>query len=349
MLPEPPPTTLRLRIDRDALQHNWRTLDAMSGNAAAGAAVKADAYGLGVDQVVPALVEAGVRDFFVAHWSEVPAVLAHTPADSIAVLHGPVTASEAAFAWTTGVRPVIDSVAQARAWSDAGGGPCHLMVDTGMNRLGIGADQLSDPAIAALDVDILMSHLACAEEDSPHNARQLARFRDVVARRPSRRTSLANSAGIALGSNYAFDLTRPGIALYGGKPCAALDSAVRQVAHPQAMVLQVRDIPAGASVGYNATFTAPADMHVATISLGYADGYLRCRGGGHVLHAGAQLPVLGRISMDLTVIDIAAARDLKEGDFVEMPFDLPAEAQRTGLSQYELLTSLGSRFDRSCG
>ena len=346
MPPELPPRTLALRLDREALIHNWRALDAMSGHASAGAAVKADAYGLGVRQVMPALVEAGARDFFVAHWSEVPGLLPFTAPETIAVLHGPVTAYEAAYARAVGVRPVIDSVAQARVWGEAGGGRCHLMVDTGINRLGISLAELSDPAIRALDVDILMSHLACADEDSARNARQLSAFREAVNMRAADRTSFANSAGIALGPDYAFDLTRPGLSLYGGIPRSDLAGTIRQVAHPQAMVLQVREIKAGDTVGYNATFAAQHDMRIATVSIGYADGYMRCRGGGYLYHEGRELPVLGRVSMDMTVVDIAAVPDLAPGDFVDIPFDLPTEAQRTGLSQYELLTTLGSRFRR---
>src|SRR5688572_24573293 len=135
--PDLPPPTLRLRLDGEALAANWRTLDQLSGQASAGAAVKADGYGLGVDNVLPVLREAGAADFFVAHWSEVPAVLRHVEPARVAVLHGPLRSEDAAFARATGVRPVINSLHQARLWSDAGGGPCDLMVDTGINRLGL--------------------------------------------------------------------------------------------------------------------------------------------------------------------------------------------------------------------
>src|SRR5687768_14920629 len=202
--------TLRLRIDAEALAANWRALDRLSGSAAAGAAVKADAYGLGVDTVVPVLRDAGARDFFVAHWSEVPAVLRHVEAGRLAVLHGPLRSEDAQFARATGVRPVINTLDQARMWSEAGGGPCDLMVDTGINRLGLPLAEIGDPLIAALEIDTLMSHLASADEDVAQNARQLALFEDVARQIPARRRSFANSAGIALGSGYAFDLTRPG-------------------------------------------------------------------------------------------------------------------------------------------
>jgi len=158
--------------------------------------------------------------------------------------------------------------------------------------------------------------------------------------------SLANSAGIALGADYAFDLTRPGIALYGGWQRSGHD-AIRQVATPEAQILQRRFVGAGESVGYNATWIAPADTEVAILNLGYADGYLRCFSGRGVARAGgAALPVIGRVSMDLTAIDVSARPELGEGDRVSLDYDLPATAALSGLSQYELITGLGRRFDR---
>ena len=340
------PATLRLDIDRDALAHNWRTLDALSGSARAGAAVKADCYGLGVDSCVPVLRDAGCRDFFVAHWSEVAAVAKHVPPSHIAVLHGPIDREQAIFARECGAVPVIDSLRQARLWTETGGGPCHLMVDTGINRLGIGPDEVGDPAIAALDVTALLSHLACADEDSAMNARQLAAFQMASEIIEHREASLANSAGIALGSAYRFDLTRPGLALYGGIPRPELEGAIRQVARPQAAIMQVRTIREGEHIGYNATFTAPRDMRIGVLSLGYADGILRSWAGGHFTSGTRTLPILGKVSMDMIVIDLGQAHDLDEGDWVELPYFLPEAARQTGLSQYELLTVLGNRFAR---
>lgn len=341
-----PPPTLRLDIDKDALVHNWRALDATSGAARAGAAVKADCYGLGVDNCVPALRDAGCRDFFVAHWSEVPAVMAHVPPSQIAVLHGPLTVEDAAYARAAGVVPVIDSLRQATLWTESGGGPCHLMVDTGINRLGISPGDVSDPAIQALDVRILMSHLASADEDSPMNARQLAAFRNAIPSIAHEEASLANSAGIGLGPEYHFDLTRPGLALYGGIPRPSFAATIRQVARPQAALIQVRNLSAGDSVGYNATFTAPAAMMVGVVSLGYADGILRSWAGAAFRQGERTLPILGKVSMDMIVVDLSQAPDLREGDWVELPYHLPHAAQQTTLSQYELLTVLGRRFTR---
>lgn len=339
-----PPPTLRLRIDADALAHNWRTLDTMSRPARAGAAIKADCYGLGTDRCLPVLRQAGARDFFVAHWQEVPAALRHIPAERLSVLHGPLNPGEAAFARAAGVRPVINSLRQARVWAESGGGHCDLMVDTGINRLGLSLGEIGDPTVTALDVQTLMSHLACADEDNEMNARQLATFRQVVAQVPHREASLANSAGIALGPDYAFDLTRPGISLYGGVQRPEHDEAIRQVAYPEATLISVRSIEAGESVGYNATFTAPGQMRIGVVSLGYADGILRCWNGGTFTSQGRPLPILGKVSMDMIVINLGTAPDLAEGDWVELPYDLADAARQTSLGQYELLTLLGNRF-----
>ncbi len=339
-----PPPTLRLHIDKDALAHNWRALDRLSGTARAGAAVKADCYGLGVDTCLPVLRDAGCRDFFVAHWSEVPAVLGRVPAEQISVLHGVGCAAEAEYARATGVRPVIDSVRQAQIWTESGAGPCHLMVDTGINRLGISPGEASAPAIQALSVEVLMSHLACADEDSDKNPAQLGAFREVMNKVAHRETSLANSAGVALGSEFSFDLTRPGLALYGGVPRPELAEIIQQVAYPQTRIIQTRQISAGESVGYNATFTATSQMRIGVVSLGYADGILRSWGGAHFEGDGKRLPILGKVSMDMIVLDLTDASDIGEEDWVSLPYHLPDAAQQTSLSQYELLTVLGRRF-----
>ena len=345
---DPPPRSLRLRLDREALAGNWRALDRLSGSARAGAAVKADAYGIGVANAVPVLREAGCETFYVAHWSEVLELLAHVAPEQDVVLHGPIRPEDVAFARETGVRPAINSLAQARLWLDSGGGRCDLMVDSGINRLGLPPAEIADPLISRLKVGTLMSHLASADEDTPRNEAQRRLFEDLARHLPHDRRSLANSAGIALGRDYAFDMTRPGLSLYGGVPRPELAEHIRQVAHPQAAVLQLRDLSPGDSVGYNATFTAERPMRAATVSLGYADGFLRCWSGRGALRFGETvLPLLGRVSMDMVVVDCGAAPDLREGDWLDVPYDLPRAAERCGLSQYELLTTLGRRFQRS--
>jgi len=340
-----------MQVDGAALSANWRALNRLGGGAQTGAAVKAEGYGLSIDAVMPPLVKAGARTFLVAHFSEVCALLDHVDASQIAVLHGPASAEQAAFAIATGVVPVINTIAQAKIWHEAGGGAegtlCHLMVDTGINRLGLAMSDIGDPAISGLKVDILMSHLASADEDVALNAMQLSRFREIAATFPARRRSLANSAGIALGQDYAFDLTRPGLSLYGGIARDELAGLIAPVVSLQAQVLQMRDLSPGDGVGYNTIFAADRPLRAATVSLGYADGFLRCRGpGAALLFEGAHLPIIGRVSMDLTIVDATAAPNLQEGDFLSVPFDLRETSTQSGLSQYELLTGLGRRFLR---
>ncbi len=344
---EQPFCPLRLTLDSDALVHNWRALDRLSGAAKAGAAVKADGYGLGAQRVVQALAGAGCADFFIAHMAEAAPLLELVPANRIAVLHGPLTAQDAAYAKAAGLRPVINSLRQAQLWLDAGGGRCDLMVDSGINRLGVPMADLGDPVLLGLQIDVLHSHLASADQDGPQSDLQRRRWDEARSHVPHARASLANSAGIMLGPDYHGDLTRPGLALYGGVPCAALTGEIRQVARPEAAIIQVRDVAVGESIGYNATFTAPTAMRVGVIALGYADGYLRCWSGKGAMLAGqARLPVVGRVSMDMTVVDLSAAPQLAEGDWVTTDYALPAASALTGLSQYELLTLLGRRFPR---
>lgn len=343
--PSAPPATLRLSLDTGALAANWTALGTLCGPARVGAAVKADCYGLGVDACIPALRDAGCEDFFVAHWSEVAKVARHVDPRQIAVLHGPVTSAEAHYAMAVGALPVINSIEQAKLWQQAGGTDCHLMIDSGINRLGIAPREISDPAIQALKIDTLLSHLSSADEDTPINNQQRAIFMEASRHVAHQRRSLANSAGIALGRDYAFDLTRPGLALYGGIPRPELSETIRQVAYVEAMIMQTRMLSAGDCVGYNATFTAPAPMRVGTVSLGYADGFLRSRGQGNALfHDGRRLSLLGKVSMDMVVADLSHAPDLQAGDWLEVPFSLPHAAQQSAVSQYELLTTIGNRL-----
>lgn len=347
MPPDLPPAALRLDLDEDALADNWRALDRLSGAANAGAAVKAEGYGLGAARVAAVLERAGCRDYFVAHWAEVAPVAAMVDPARISVLHGPLTQADAAYGRSIGCKPVINSIQQAQLWLNAGGGLCDLMVDTGINRLGLPLSELGDEAVQRLDVDVLLSHLASAEEDTPLNAQQQQRWEEARRQVRHRRASLANSAGIVLGPAYHGDLTRPGLSLYGGVPCPALAPHIRQVARPMAALIQLRSVGQGETIGYNATFTASRDMRVGVVSLGYADGYLRCWSGTGTFRSGERrLPVVGRVSMDMTVIDLTEALDLREGDWVAAEYDLPRAAEVSGLSQYELLTSLGRRFPR---
>ncbi|GAA0670910.1 alanine racemase [Sphingomonas insulae] len=332
----------RLRLDAAALIHNWQALDRLSGTAACGAAIKADGYGLGAAGVAARLADAGCRDFFVATWDEAERVAAlRLP---LSVLHG-VRAEDMPIALSGIARPVLNSDVQVARWRSASGGACDVMVDTGMNRLGVSADAVRDGLLDGLTIDTLMSHLACADEDRAMNAAQRTAFAALRGVTGARRMSLANSAGIALGTDYAFDLTRPGLALYGGVPRGELADALRQVAMPEAQVLQRRTVAAGDTVGYNATWTATQPTEVAIINVGYADGYLRAFSDRGTADCG-RLSVIGRVSMDLVALDVGAAPDLAEGDWVPLDFALPDVAARSGLSQYELLTGLGRRYER---
>jgi alanine racemase len=335
---------LRLTIDRSAIQANWRWLQERAG-VPAGAAVKADGYGLGARETTEALIEARCRDFFVSTWTEAEQIGELPEGVSLVVLHG-VGADDAQAASGPRARPCLNSAEQIARWREiAPGRPCDVMIDTGMNRLGLRPSEID--ALAGLAIDTLHSHLACADEDSAMNVMQLERFRAVASAVPARRYSMANSAGICLGRDYSFDLVRPGISIYGGVQRPEAEGNIRQVARVEAQIVQRRRIPKGESCGYGATFIADEDTEAAILNIGYADGYQR----GFSSHGSAfageyALPVLGRVSMDLIAVGCDAAPQLREGEWVEIDYDLPSASKQSGLSQYELLTTLGSRFER---
>ena len=335
---------LRLRLDSNALQNNWRWLQRTAG-VAAGAAVKADGYGLGAREVTRLLAEAGCRDFFVSTWAEAEALGSLPHAAKLSVLHG-VGPDDVGMALASGARPALNTPGQVARWKEAAPGrPCDVMVDTGMNRLGLRVDEIG--LLDGLEIRTLCSHLARADEDSAMNAVQRDRFAAVAATIEARRYSLANSAGICLGRDYAFDLVRPGLALYGGIPREEAAGHIKQVAYPEAEVVQRRVVRAGETIGYGATWAASADTEAAIVNIGYADGYLRCFAGkGSASVDGKSLPLIGRVSMDLIALDVGATPDLAEGDWVTMDYDLPSAAEASGLSQYELLTGLSDRLER---
>jgi alanine racemase len=320
LIPRPP---LRLCLDGEALISNWKWLAAQSGTAACGAAIKADGYGLGARDVVKRLSSAGCRNFFVAHWGEAAAIADLVPPQQIAVLNG-LDADDPAAVLAIGAVPVLNTPLQIARWKAAGGGVCHVMLDSGINRLGIGLEQLGQGLFDGLEIDILMSHLASADEDVPQNAAQLEQFTALAQGIKARQRSLANSAGIMLGCAFHFDLTRPGLSLYGGIARPEMAGHIGQVATPQANVLQVRTLPAGSMVGYNATHICEKPVRVATLAIGYADGYWRGFSGKGLTRFGdSEMPVIGRVSMDLLLIDAQAAPALAEGDWVDIDYDLP--------------------------
>lgn len=336
---------LRLTLDSDALVSNWHWLAHKSGGAACGAAVKADGYGLGARHAVKRLQDAGCRDFFVSNWAEAEALMPWPSDLNLSVLHG-LGPEDMAAALVSPARPVLNSPAQVARWRETRR-PCDVMIDTGINRLGLAISDVADGLLDGLRIETLMSHLACADEDSEANEKQLKRFGDIAARVTAKRRSLANSAGICLGPDYAFDLTRPGLALYGGVPRREAEGHIRQVAHLEAQIVQRRRIRRGDRVGYGGTFVAKKAHELAILNIGYADGYLRgFSGSGRARIGEVFAPVLGRISMDLTAICVDEAPEAKEGDWVELDYSLPEAAAQSGLSQYELLTTLGSRFSR---
>ena len=336
---------LRLHLDGDALVSNWQLLKGQ-GSAACGAAVKANAYGLGAREVVTRLRDSGCRDFFVAHWGEAAAVADLVPPEWISVLNG-IQAADIPLIQQLGAIPVLNTPRQVALWKSSGGDKCHVMLDSGINRLGIGPEQFSAELFDGLDIDILMSHLASADEDSDQNSRQLKLFGEQARLPTARRRSLANSAGIMLGQDYHFDLTRPGLSLYGGIARGEMAGKIKRVVNISTRILQVRQLQAGDAVGYNSTHVCAAPATVATLSIGYADGYLRCFAGkGQVQSGNRTFPVIGRVSMDLICVDITSAPDLAEGEWLDIIYDLAEASRLTGLSQYELLTLLGQRFER---
>jgi alanine racemase len=330
---------LRLILDRHALQANWRWLADRAG-VPAGAAIKADGYGLGARETFAALLEAGCRDFFVSTWWEAEQLGPVPDGVSLVVLHGPGPDDAIGAA-----RPTLNSDEQVARWKAIGGGrPCDVMIDTGMNRLGLRPGEAG--LLDGLAIDTLHSHLACADEDHALNTAQLQRFREAASAIPAKRYSLANSAGICLGADYSFDLVRPGLGLYGGVPRAEAAGHISQVAHLEAQVVQKRRVLAGESCGYAATFIADRDLDAVIVNIGYADGYFRGFSGKGTARAGDKvLPLLGRVSMDLLIFGGEGA-DVGEGDWIAIDYDLPEAATRSGMSQYELLTGLGSRFER---
>lgn len=350
----------RLRIDLAALASNWRQLDAMAPNAETAAVVKADAYGTGINQAVPALAAAGCKTFFVATLAEGIVVRRLRPNVAIYVLNGlSAGAIDEMAGWE--LRPILNSRAEIAEWAAAKPrSPLPgIQVDTGMNRLGLSQGDARTLAadrnlIDTLDPALVMSHLACADEPSnPKNTEQLERFRAVRELFPSVPASLANSAGVILGAPFQFDLTRPGIALYGA--AAAENKALAPVVTAEAPVLQIRVAEAGETVGYGARQTLRQTTRLATLGVGYADGYLRAAGstddrrGAHVFIHGRPAPLVGRISMDLMVADVTNIPDVTRGDWAELFGEnvmIDEVADRAGTIGYELLTDLGRRYSR---
>ncbi|MEM7767287.1 MAG: alanine racemase [Pseudomonadota bacterium] len=349
------------RVHLGNIAANWRALDKVFPGAVTGAVVKADGYGLGAGPVTEALAAAGCGTFFVAYGDEGYDVrIAAGPEPAIYAFNGLVSGNEVNWG-PDGVRPVLNSLEELGRWlaEAEGDAPFALMVDTGMNRLGVRMDEIG-AALAALGTRapaLVMSHLSCADEpERAENGRQLALFGEVARGFEGVPLSLANSAGHGLGPEYGFDVTRPGLALYGGGPAPVGVSLLPGVT-VEAAVVAVRDVLAGETVGYGAGHIAHAPSRVATVGMGYADGLPRSLGHrGVVSLAGVPCPIIGRISMDLITVDVtgleAGGGDqglAKPGARVEVigaHVGLDEQAERAGTLGYELLTGLGQRVER---
>ncbi len=354
-----------LTIDLGAIAANYRLLQSHLASAECAAVVKADAYGLGADHVAPALVRAGCRSFFVATFDEgadLREILAADLDIEIHILNGTLPGGAHAFRRHALV-PVLNDLGQIETWRREAQGsgsrlPAIVHIDTGMNRLGLGeadVSRLADDAslLAGIEVRSVMSHLACAEDaEDPMNEAQLDRFNVLRAILPPTAASLANSAGIFLGPRFHFDLVRPGIALYGANPCPGRDHPMAEVVRMQGKIVQLRDVDTPQTVGYGAAYRVARPGRVATVSVGYADGFSRAlsdRGHGYV--GGIRVPAIGRVSMDLSAFDVTEVPPelCRPGALVDLiggPMPIDEVAADADTIAYELLTRLGSRLQR---
>ena len=356
-----------LTIDLAAIQDNWRLLRARAGKAECAVAVKANAYGLGLAPVSRALWDAGCRTFFVARPRVGERLRGLLPDARIYVLDG-LFAGEPGHFDEFRLRPALISSDEARSWAAfcRGSGrrlPCALHVDTGINRLGFGPEELAAlleerGVVDDLSVSLVMSHLACADEPGHSlNTRQLADFNRIRALLPGVAASLANSSGMFLGEAYGMDVVRPGLAIYGGNPTPHAPNPMRQVVRLEGVVMQVRTVAAGETVGYGATWKADRESRVALLGAGYKDGIPRSyssqagRAPAEVAISGICCPVIGRISMDMMAVDVTGlpAGSVRQGTRAEIVggiISLDKAAADANTIAYELLARLGGRFAR---
>jgi alanine racemase len=365
---EAAPAAARLTIDLDAIVHNWRQLAARAAPAGCAAVVKANAYGLGLGPVVRALSRAGCRTFFVAQAGEAVGIRESLGADAhttVYVFSGLDGRSLSDYE-RHGLRPVLSNMSEAEAWlSHSGAIGAALHVDTGMHRLGLSENEAQRIAVACAAssgrkrLDILLSHFVASEvADHPLNRQQIRAFERTRAGFVGIAASLANSSGIFLPSRPHYDLVRPGYALYGGNPTPGLPNPMRPAIQLHARILQIRTVPIGASVGYNAQWLAKRPSRLATLGVGYADGFPRSAGaaagteGARAIVAGTSCAIVGRVSMDLAVLDITDIPEssaLAPGQFVELlgkTIGIDELALRSQRSGYEILTGLGARYER---
>ncbi len=358
----------RVRIDLGALADNWRDLARRAAPGRCAAVIKANAYGTGVSEAAPALWAAGARVFFVAHFNEGIAARRALPEEArIYVLNGLESGAEPADYAEHRLAPAIGDEAELERWSAFAAqrgrpSPCALHLDTGMNRLGFESLARLQAAMAthgpSSGADLLMSHFVSSEiQGSPLNRAQIKLFEAARAAFPGLPASLANSSGMFLDPSPIYDLGRPGYALYGGNPTPGRPNPMRPVVTLTVAIQQIRSIEAGATCGYNAQWTATRPTRLATLLIGYADGLPRgagatdARPGAEVMVAGSRRPLVGRVSMDLTVVDVTDLSEdaVRPGDPVEFfgrAIDIDDFASRSGTIGYHLLTSLGPRHQR---
>ncbi|MBT5414773.1 MAG: alanine racemase [Rhodospirillaceae bacterium] len=351
-----------LEIDLGAIQENYRRLLGVLDGVPSAAVVKADGYGLGTAQVATALRAAGCRIFFVAHLGEAADLRETLPDAEIFVLNGALPGAEADFV-ALDLRPVLNGLGDIERWAALARAEGRVLaaalhLDTGMARLGLPADELDSLADAPSRLDgialrYVMSHLACAEEaDNPMNETQRRAFEDVRARLPAAPGCFANSSGVFLGSGFHFDLARPGVALYGANPTPGRANPMAGAVRLSAPILQVRAIDPPASVGYGATHKIDRPARIATVAVGYADGYLRSLSSSGRCHLGGyDVAVAGRISMDLITLDVTGvpaeiAHPGAEVEIIGPGQTIDQVAERADTIPYEILTSLGRRYSR---
>ncbi len=339
---------------------NWRLLCRLHPSGPVAGVVKADAYGLGARQVASALYAAGCRHFFVALLDEALEIRELIPDAMLAVLGGLIAGGEGDYL-AHRILPVLGSLPEIDAWAAAARSagsllPAIVHVDTGMSRLGLDARELATlqqdhSRLAGIDLRYVMTHLVTSEVAAdPLNHAQRERFAAACAGLPPAPRSFANSSGIFLGDGWGSDLARPGAALYGINPTPGAPNPMRLPVRLQARVLAVREVQAGTGVGYNATWHAARPSRIATVAIGYADGLHRSVSNrGQAFFDGRPVPLVGRVSMDLTTFDVTQVPGVVPGTWLEIigraqtPDDLATAARTNG---YEVLTSLGRRFHR---
>lgn len=345
-----------LSVSLGGIADNYALVSALGAGAECAAVVKADAYGVGAERVAPVLAACGAKIFFVAHLDEGIALRTTLPEARIFVLHGFMPGCESIME-AYGLLPVLNDLDQVRNWqrlcAEKGSAfPAALQFDTGMSRFGLTAGDLQDRSVFdGLNLQLVMSHLACADTpDNPANAMQRNRFVEMAAGFPGVPRSLAASSGIFLGPEYHFELIRPGAALYGIAPSEG-NRALNPVVSLDARIVQIRTLQPGDRVGYGLGWEASKPTRIATLGIGYADGFFRAQAGQAAVWAGqTRLAVIGRVSMDSISVDLSdAPADLKPGDVLSVlgpEQDVDALARSAGTIGYEVLTSLGGRFHR---